>query len=536
MERRVHGDSQTEAVTSGARMWKTICLLFFSATMVSAEEAVDQFLTDEAIKLLQVDNIQNLEKNLLDVKALKSEREQEVEALKAGLESTKGAHAAQMTELKSSHAEELEKQRSTLQGKADKSWTLVGFMMKVLKKSNGAAKAREKLMGTQAAMLGQLKAELAECKENIGESLKMVRDSQEVIQGQRETIEDLESVVVEESSLNAAYQKIRDADCDLPRYLASITTTLSTQQEEIQNLKKAVSRGYTVVDLLAGINNATNRGAEIVTAVHGNWGILEECQGVLEKQSSSLDLLRTLASERVTRDNSLRFKQNGEGQIIAADFCQCIPEPPKLSSPNLAVSLSLAKVDDVWLATTMWSAWEYKNCERKTMGYGATIDYGYGSKTRRRLKALDEGIWEEDVEEVSCPRPPAQCFNYKELNSPTRKSTYTSQSPSYCDKSSHSHIHSDWKGAGWYRITGQAGTQLAGTQVPSRKFCGTHATGSLIGGHPSVQQGEVNRAVHFNLDSYPAWQTTTIKVINCGSYYVYHLSELSICSSSYCTI
>merc|ERR1712038_492595 len=407
MERRVHGDSQTEAVTSGARMWKTICLLFFSATMVSAEEAVDLFLTDEAIKLLRVDNIQNLEKNLLDVKALKSEREQEVEALKAELESTKGAHAAQMTELKSSHAEELEKQRSILQGKADKSWTLVGFMMKVLRKSNGAAKAREKLMGTQAAMLGQLKAELAECKENIGESLKMVRDSQEVIQGQRETIEDLESVVVEESSLNAAYQKIRDADCDLPRYLASITTTLSTQQEEIQNLKKAVSTKNTVVDLLAGINNATKRGAEIVTAVHGNWGILEECQDVLEKQSSSLDLLRTLASERVTRDNSLRFKQNGEGQIIAADFCQCIPEPPKLSSPNLAVSLSLTKVNHQWSPVWAASAWEYNNCDRKTMDNGATIDYGYGSKTRRRLKTLDGEVWQEEVEEVSCTPHPA---------------------------------------------------------------------------------------------------------------------------------
>merc|ERR1712038_504364 len=524
MERRVHGDSQTEAVTSGTMMWKTLYLLFFSATMVSAHEAVDLFLTDEAIKLLQVDNIQNLEKNLLDVKALKAEREQEVEALKAELKSTKGAHAAQMAELKSSHAEELEKQRSTLQGKIDKSWTLVGFMMKVLKKSNGAAKAREKLMGTQAAMLSQLKAELAECKENIGESLKMVRDSQEVIQGQRETIEDLESVVVEESSLNAAYQKIRDADCDLPRYLASITTTLSTQQEEIQNLKKAVSSKNMVADLLAGINNATNRGAEIVTVVDGNWGILEECQDVLEKQSSSLDLLRTLASERVTRDNSLRFKQNGEGQIIAADFCQCIPELPKLSSPNLAVSLSLAKVNSVWSATTTWSAWEYKNCERKTMGYGATIDYGYGSKTRRRLKTLDGEIWEEDVEEVSCTRPPAQCFNYQELNSPTRKSSYT-QTTTLGDDSSNMR---DWRGTQWYRVTGGAGTKLA-EQVAER-HCGVLYNGWLVGGHPSVGQGEVFRKISFGRNG-----EMTARIINCGPYYVYHLASPGR-RYGYCTV
>merc|ERR1712165_207879 len=505
--------------SSGTRMWKTLYLLFLSsATMVSAHEAVDLFLTDEAIKLLQVDNIQNLEKNLVDVKALKAEREQEVEALKAELESTKGAHAAQMAELKSSHAEELEKQRSTLQGKIDKSWTLVGFMMKVLEKSNGAARAREELMGTQAAMLSQVKAELADCKENIGESLKMVRDSQDVIQGPRETIEDLESVVVKESSLNAAYQKIRDADCDLPRYLASITTTLSTQQEEIQNLKKAVSRGNTVVDLLAGINNATNRGAEIVTTVQGNWGILKECQDVLEKQSSSLDLLRTLASERVTRDNSLSFKQNGEGQIIAADFCQCIPEPPKFSWPNLD-GLSLTKVNSVWSATTTWSAWEYNNCERKRMDNGFIIDFGSGSKTRRRLKSVDAEVWEEDVEEVSCtPQLPlAQCFNYQELDSPTRKSSYT-QTTSFGDDSSNKR---DWRGTQWYRVTGGAGTKLAETKS-AEGHCGARYTGWLVGGHPSVGQGEVSRKISFGHHG-----ELTAKIINCGSYYVYHLPDLS---------
>merc|ERR1711962_770459 len=343
----------------------------------------------------------------------------------------------------------------------------VEFMMKVLKKSNGAARAREDLMGTQAAMLSQVKAELAECKENIGESLKMVRDSQ------------------------------------------------STQQEEIQNLKKAVSRGNTVVDLLAGINNATNRGAEIVTTVQGNWGILKECQDVLEKQSSSLDLLRTLASERVTRNNSLSFKQNGEGQIIAADFCQCIPEPPKLSSPNLAVSLSLAKVNDVWSATTMWSEWEYNNCERKTMGNGATIDYGYGSKTRRRLKTLDDEIWEEDVEEVSCTHLPAQCYNYQELNSPTRKSSYT-QTTSFSDASSNAR---DWRRTQWYRVTGGAGTKLADTEVAER-HCGVLHPGWIVGGHPSVSQGEVSRRIQFQ----NGWSMNA-KIINCGSYYVYHLAS-----------
>merc|ERR1712012_1325997 len=167
-----------------------------------------------------------------------------------------------------------------------------------------------------------------------------------VIQGQQSTIEDLKSVIIDESSLNAAYQKIRDTDCDIPGYFkatfTTFTSTMSTQQEEIENLKEAIAGEKTVADLLVGINNTATRGAEIVHTEQGNWGILEQFQDVLEKQSSSLDLLRTLASERVTRDNSLRFKQDPEGHIVAADFCQCIPDPSELSSPNLeSVSLSL---------------------------------------------------------------------------------------------------------------------------------------------------------------------------------------------------
>merc|ERR1712240_720197 len=191
-------------------------------------------------------------------------------------------------------------------------------------------------------MVGQLRAEVGECKENIRDNLKMVRDSQAVIQVQKDTIEDLKSVVSKESSLNAAYQQMRDADCD---YLAPIITTISTQREEIENLKKAVSSEQTVTNLLNEINSAATSGAAIVKARHDNWGIVEECQDVLKKQSSSLDLLRTLASERVTRDDSLRFKQDGEGHIVAADFCQCIPDPNDLSSP---LAIALSKVNHGW--------------------------------------------------------------------------------------------------------------------------------------------------------------------------------------------
>ena len=82
----------------------------------------------------------------------------------------------------------------------------------------------------------------------------------------------------------------------------------------------------------------------------------------------------------------------------------------------------------------------------------------------------------------------------------------------------------DWKGAGWYRITGGAGTKLADFPV-TKKHCGTYVSGWMRGGHPTVFQGEVTRTV---------WNIR-IKVINCNTHYVYYLEEVPHCVLGYCT-
>merc|ERR1712212_68995 len=304
-----------------------------------------------------------------------------------------------------------------LEGKLEKSWTLVKFMLKVVKKSQEAAKAREELLVTQAAMLKQLKVEVADCKANIADSLKLVSDSQEVIQGQRETIEDLKSIVLEESSLNATYQEIKEAkslktNCDVPTYIEDITKALSTQEKEIELLKQTVAGEDNVADLLTGISKGIVQGATIVSGQPGNRDVVEQCQDVLEKQSSSLDLLKTLASERVTRDNSLHFRKDGGGHIVSASFCQCIPDLEYRQRTGTEVSLNLVSEypwSRSWSPT--WSAWESKNCDLVTLSNGTNIWRGGGSWTRRRLKDLNERSWKEEVEEV-LPKhcPPCEVF------------------------------------------------------------------------------------------------------------------------------
>ena len=92
----------------------------------------------------------------------------------------------------------------------------------------------------------------------------------------------------------------------------------------------------------------------------------------------------------------------------------------------------------------------------------------------------------------------------------------------------------DWKGAGWYRITGGAGTKLADFVV-AEKHCGTYASGWMSGGHPTVFQGEVTRTVNFNSHGNRAQWTNSIKVINCNTHYVYYLEEAPQCMLRYCT-
>ncbi|MCA9689177.1 MAG: DUF4215 domain-containing protein [Myxococcales bacterium] len=88
----------------------------------------------------------------------------------------------------------------------------------------------------------------------------------------------------------------------------------------------------------------------------------------------------------------------------------------------------------------------------------------------------------------------------------------------------------------WYRITGAAGNRLA-TMAPSVYSCGTSAPGWMMGTHPSVEDGVVDRTVCFRfLWSMCDWQAS-IKVRACDAmvpYYVYKLPDPPECELRYC--
>nr|XP_058960212.1 uromodulin-like [Pocillopora verrucosa] len=122
----------------------------------------------------------------------------------------------------------------------------------------------------------------------------------------------------------------------------------------------------------------------------------------------------------------------------------------------------------------------------------------------------------------SCIPLPSECQNYQSLTGGDRKITYGNQN-TVCDRGIH----------GRYRFEGAAGTRMP-TSCPPKHRCNTHASGWLNGTHPTVADGQVTRTVCFHWGSDCCNWSNSVKVTNCGDYYVYYITGTPTCSLRYC--
>ncbi|XP_068741641.1 uncharacterized protein [Montipora capricornis] len=119
-----------------------------------------------------------------------------------------------------------------------------------------------------------------------------------------------------------------------------------------------------------------------------------------------------------------------------------------------------------------------------------------------------------------------ECFNYRFLNESNRAMSYVNRSiGKMCDSVL----------SGWYRFSGEAGTQMA-VSCPTMYHCNTDSSGWLSGTHPTVAEGIVQRKVCFLQHSNGpncCYFSKDISVRNCGAFYVYRLDPPK-CNSRYC--
>ena len=117
-----------------------------------------------------------------------------------------------------------------------------------------------------------------------------------------------------------------------------------------------------------------------------------------------------------------------------------------------------------------------------------------------------------------------ECTSYTVDKQVDRSVTYAISRSPKCDST---------LATAWYRFNSTAGSKMPTSCVPSDK-CNTHATGWLNGAHPTIQDGVVNRRVCFSWSGKCCILHMSIKVKNCGLFYVYRLTKAPGCYYRYC--
>ncbi|EDO34586.1 predicted protein, partial [Nematostella vectensis] len=69
---------------------------------------------------------------------------------------------------------------------------------------------------------------------------------------------------------------------------------------------------------------------------------------------------------------------------------------------------------------------------------------------------------------------------------------------------------------------------------PSENLCNTDATGWVNGAHPTVEEGIVTRRVCYHWSTNCCSWSNDIRILNCGSYYIYELIKPPVCYLRYC--
>ena len=124
-------------------------------------------------------------------------------------------------------------------------------------------------------------------------------------------------------------------------------------------------------------------------------------------------------------------------------------------------------------------------------------------------------------------------LDYMILSDSSRNINHVTDSH-FCDDFDSLSSSPDWRGPGWYRIMGPAGTQLP-EEIVEMYHCGTSATGWLNGTHRIVFNEIVDRQVCFSIHEEPCRYQSAIQVLNCGDFFLYNLESTPTCILRYCT-
>ena len=129
------------------------------------------------------------------------------------------------------------------------------------------------------------------------------------------------------------------------------------------------------------------------------------------------------------------------------------------------------------------------------------------------------------------------CDDYNVLSNSKRKTSNSGYHGYICDNTINGgdEISPDWKGEGWYRVIGPAGSKVADTPI-ELSHCGTAGSRYVQGSHPILIGETVKTKACYKDGNTLCKYPQNVKIRNCGTYFLYYLPNTSHCSQGYCTI
>ncbi|UJR17409.1 hypothetical protein I4U23_004304 [Adineta vaga] len=122
---------------------------------------------------------------------------------------------------------------------------------------------------------------------------------------------------------------------------------------------------------------------------------------------------------------------------------------------------------------------------------------------------------------------PIQCYSYMTLNDVSRN---VQNSYSCCYSPYDTSLV-----AGWYRVSGSSGTQIATTPIYTTSTCGSSYPGYFNGSLPSTIGGLTTGNACFYTGAFCGYSVSPISAMNCSGYYIFYLVPTSSTSYRYCT-
>ena len=131
------------------------------------------------------------------------------------------------------------------------------------------------------------------------------------------------------------------------------------------------------------------------------------------------------------------------------------------------------------------------------------------------------------------------CHDYKILNDATRKVAHKdTRNYRKCDQMGYNtYTSKDWKGSNWYRFASPAGTRIL-DRAPTTGYgtCGTYYGGWIEGKHPTEKGQTVRATACFTSSkSYKCQYGREVLIRNCGTFFIYYLTETPSCYRRYCS-